>query len=154
MPLLTLPARTISTMSMVSSSVIRWPSMKRGLSPMRSMTAPICGPPPWTTTGLIPRYLRKTTSSANSCLSSGLTMAWPPYLMTTVVPANLRMYGSVSKRMLIFSICFFTVAPPAAPRGDRNTSTRRAVRQVVGRRSYFSRAATASQLTFFMNDST
>src|SRR5204862_8368560 len=57
------------------------------------------GPPPWTTTGFIPTYLSSTTSRANSSLSVGSSIAAPPYLMTTVLPWNSRMYGSASRRV-------------------------------------------------------
>ena len=54
------------------------------------------GPPPWTTTGLSPTYLRSTTSVAKASRSSSSRIAAPPYLMTTVRPWNCRMYGSAS----------------------------------------------------------
>src|SRR3954452_8168957 len=54
------------------------------------------GPPPWTTTGFIPTYLRSTTSRANSSLRSASSIAAPPYLITTVLPWNSLMYGSAS----------------------------------------------------------
>src|SRR5215208_1450767 len=54
------------------------------------------GPPPWTTIGFIPTYLRRTTSRANSSRSCASSIAAPPYLMTTVLPWNSRMYGSAS----------------------------------------------------------
>src|SRR5213593_1826411 len=57
------------------------------------------GPPPCTTTGLIPTYLSSTTSRANSSRSAGSSIAAPPYLMTTVRPWNSRMYGSASRRV-------------------------------------------------------
>ena len=50
--------------------------------------AVICGPPPWTTTTRIPTWRRKTTSSANACLSASSVMALPPYFTTTVLPAE------------------------------------------------------------------
>ena len=49
------------------------------------------GPPPWTTIGFIPTYLRSTTSRAKSSRSPGSLIAAPPYLMTTVRPWNSRM---------------------------------------------------------------
>ena len=49
------------------------------------------GPPPCTTTGLIPTCRSSATSAANDALSSGEVIAAPPYLMTMVVPANSRM---------------------------------------------------------------
>src|SRR6476660_5941182 len=55
------------------------------------------GPPPWTTIGFRPTYVRSTTSRAKSSRSSGSLMAAPPYLITTVLPWNSRMYGSASR---------------------------------------------------------
>src|SRR5919109_4238527 len=54
------------------------------------------GPPPCTTIGFMPTYLRSTTSRANSSRSAGSSIAAPPYLITTVLPWNSRMYGSAS----------------------------------------------------------
>ena len=59
------------------------------------------GPPPCTTIGLRPTYLSSTTSRANSSRSSGSVIAAPPYLMTTVLPWNSRMYGSASRSVPI-----------------------------------------------------
>jgi len=72
-------------MFMVSSSVTRMPWMNRDSFPSFFRTAPICGPPPWTTTGLIPMYFIMTMSMAKSLLSSSSTMAWPPYFTTIVL---------------------------------------------------------------------
>src|ERR687896_431498 len=55
------------------------------------------GPPPCTTTGFMPTYLRSTTSRAKSSFSSGSVIAAPPYLITTVRPWNSRMYGRASR---------------------------------------------------------
>src|SRR5437667_1138187 len=95
--LLILPTRTISTISTVSSSVTRMPPTNSGSLPSRFMRAPICGPPPWTMTGLMPTKRSRITSSANGSLRSARSMAAPPYLMTTVFPRNSRMYGSASR---------------------------------------------------------
>src|SRR5436190_9000581 len=59
----------------------------------------ISGPPPWTIAGVMPTYLSSTTSRANSSWSSGSVIAAPPYLMTTVLPWNWRMYGRASSRV-------------------------------------------------------
>ena len=84
MSLFCLPTSTIFATSTVASSDTRRPSTKRTSIPSRSMYAVMSGPPPCTTTGFMPTYLRSTTSRANSSFSSGSTMAAPPYLMTTV----------------------------------------------------------------------
>src|SRR5215510_4303977 len=97
--LLILPTRTISTISTVSSSVTRMPPTKRGSLPRRFINAPICGPPPCTITGLMPTRRSRMTSRANGCLRSACSIAAPPYLMTTVLPRNSRMYGSASIRI-------------------------------------------------------
>src|SRR3989441_3379069 len=99
MSLLILPTSTISTISTVSSSVTRMPPTKRGSLPRRFISAPICGPPPWTITGLMPTRRRRITSRANGSLRSARSIAAPPYLMTRVLPRNSRMYGSVSSRI-------------------------------------------------------
>src|ERR1039458_3084916 len=57
------------------------------------------GPPPCTTTGLIPTYLSSTTSRANSSRSNGSSIAAPPYLIYTVAPHKSRRYGSASRRV-------------------------------------------------------
>src|SRR2546428_4858731 len=97
--LLILPTRTISTISTVSSSVTRMPPTKRGSLPRRFIRAPICGPPPWTITGLIPTSRRRITSRANGSFRSARSIAAPPYLMTIVLPRNSRMYGRASSRI-------------------------------------------------------
>jgi hypothetical protein len=90
MSLLTLPTRTIFATSTVSASLTRRPPTNCTGRPRRSMYAVISGPPPWTTIGLIPTYLRRTTSRANSSRSAGSSIAEPPYLITTVLPWNSR----------------------------------------------------------------
>ncbi len=67
---------------------------------MRSL---ICGPPPCTTTGFMPTSRMSTTSCANRSASAGSSIALPPYLITTVLPENSRMYGSASARIAAFS---------------------------------------------------
>src|SRR3989338_4941755 len=100
MLLLTWPPRTISTTSMVAVSVTRMPSTK-WLSMLRRLSrSPICGPPPWTTTGLMPTAFISTMSRAKPCLSSSLSMALPPYLITSVLPTKRRIYGSASDSTL------------------------------------------------------
>src|SRR6185369_1691572 len=75
------------------------PPTKRGSLPSRFIRAPICGPPPWTMTGLIPTRRRRITSSANGSLRSARSIAAPPYLMTMVFPRNSRIYGRASSRI-------------------------------------------------------
>src|SRR3954451_647155 len=99
MSLLTLPTRTIFATSTVSASLTRSPPTNCTGSPRRSMKLVISGPPPCTTIGLIPTYLSSTTSRANSSRRAGSSIAAPPYLMTTVLPWNSRMYGSASRRV-------------------------------------------------------
>ena len=78
------PASTISTISTVAASVTRRPPANCDLMPSRLSIAPICGPPPCTTTGLIAVCSSSTMSRANSRAASSSPMAWPPYLMTTI----------------------------------------------------------------------
>jgi hypothetical protein len=76
---------------MVSASVTRMPWMKLPFLPRRFSAVSICGPPPCTTTGFMPTSLSSTTSSAKSACNAGSVMALPPYLITMVLPWNLRM---------------------------------------------------------------
>ena len=89
--LLMLPASTISTISTVAESVTRRPSTNSLLILRRSSIALICGPPPWTTTGLMPTCLSSTMSRAKPSASAAEPIAWPPYLTTKVLPAKRRM---------------------------------------------------------------
>ena len=58
------PVSTISTTSMAAASVTRNPSTKdEGIASFFSI-APICGPPPWTTTGSMPVCFISTMSCA------------------------------------------------------------------------------------------
>ncbi len=84
--LLMLPARTISTTCMVALSVTRSPSMNSLLMLSRFSMSLICGPPPWTTMGLMPTCFSSTISRAKTSASSLSTMAWPPYLITKLLP--------------------------------------------------------------------
>jgi hypothetical protein len=96
------PTRTISTISIVSSSVTRMPPTNFGSFPSRFIIIPICGPPPWTMTGFMPTNFKRTTSRANDSLSNGDSIAAPPYLITMVFPEKARIYGSASIRISAF----------------------------------------------------
>ena len=96
MSLLTLPTSTIFATSTVASSLTRSPPTNSTGRSSRSMYAVISGPPPCTTIGFMPTYLRSTTSRAKSSRSAGSFIAAPPYLITIVRPWNSRMYGSAS----------------------------------------------------------
>ena len=77
------------------------PSRNSAVLPRRPISAEICGPPPWTTTGRIPTRRISTMSWAKTSRASCSdvpAMALPPYLTTTVLPAKRRMYGSASTR--------------------------------------------------------
>ena len=85
---------------MVSASVTRNPSWNSTSLPTRLISAPICGPPPWTTTGSMPTERMRTMSSAKEASASasstagspGLALSTlPPYLTTTTLPQNRRM---------------------------------------------------------------
>ena len=84
--LLILPASTIWTISLVSSSVTRRPLTNSVSLPTRLSILEISGPPPCTSTILTPMRLISTMSRMTSCLSSSLIMALPPYLTTTILP--------------------------------------------------------------------
>src|SRR5207245_2593756 len=85
------PTSTISTMSMVAASVTRSPRTKRGSMPAFWSAVSICGPPPCTTTGFMPTYFKRATSCAKESFSSSSSIACPPYLMTSSLPAKRRM---------------------------------------------------------------
>ena len=53
----------------------------------------ISGPPPCTSTTLMPTSCISTMSFITASLSSGLIMALPPYLTTIVSPAHFLIYG-------------------------------------------------------------
>ena len=88
---LTLPTSTIRAMSRVSASVTRRPSRNSDSLPRRAMSSPIWGPPPCTTTTLIPTECSSTMSAAKLSARAGSVMALPPYLTTIVVPQKRRM---------------------------------------------------------------
>mmetsp|Transcript_45885 Transcript_45885/g.90382 ORF Transcript_45885/g.90382 Transcript_45885/m.90382 type:complete len:331 (+) Transcript_45885:276-1268(+) len=81
--LLIFPERTISAASIVCSQVTLSPLMKFVSILSLSRNFPIWGPPPWTTTGRSPSCFNRTMSLQNWLLSSSLTIAWPPYLITS-----------------------------------------------------------------------
>ena len=102
---LTLPMRTMLAISRVSASVTRLPSTNSGTLPSLAMSSPICGPPPWTTTGSMPTERMSTTSCANDANASASPASspsviaspstgvntLPPYLMTTTFPQKRKM---------------------------------------------------------------
>ncbi len=71
---------------MASGVVTRRPPRNSEAMPSRSSMAEICGPPPWTTTGLKPANRMKAMSSAKARLSVSSVMALPPYFTTTILP--------------------------------------------------------------------
>ena len=89
--LLSLPASTICTTSMVALSVMRRPLWNLDSTPILESAALMSGPPPWTRMGLTPTYLSSVTSCRILVVSSSSTMALPPYLMTTVLPERVWM---------------------------------------------------------------
>ncbi len=78
------PASTISTISTVALSVMRRPAANSDLMPSLASMAPICGPPPCTTTGFTPDCSSRTMSCAKSRATCSSPMAWPPYFTTTM----------------------------------------------------------------------
>ena len=99
----TLPTSTMRAMSSVSASVTRSPLRNSVSLPSRSISSPIWGPPPWTTTGNMPTARMRTTSSANEASASpgssapslsalaAACNALPPYLTTTIFSQKRRM---------------------------------------------------------------
>ena len=87
MRLLTRPASTISTTSIVASSVTRLPFTHSLSTPRRLSISLIIGPPPWTTTGFTPTWRISTMSRAKLSISSWSPIALPPNFTTTVAPS-------------------------------------------------------------------
>src|SRR6266487_1851474 len=116
--LFTWPVSTMRTTSMVSGVVTRSPAVNVLGTPSRSRWAEICGPPPCTTTGLSPAYRRNTTSWANPARSASSVIAWPPYLITTVLPWNRSSQGSASMRTAALEVLarWGTASPGRHPR--------------------------------------
>ena len=86
-------------MSIASGVVTRSPPRNSLSMPSRVSIDPICGPPPWTTTGRMPAYRRKATSWAKACLRVSSVIALPPYLTTTIEPWNCSSHGRASMRV-------------------------------------------------------
>ena len=76
-----LPTKTISIISIVSSSVTLKPLMNFDSLPSFSIDLEISGPPPCTMRGFIPTYFNKTVSRAVDDFASSSTIACPPYLI-------------------------------------------------------------------------
>jgi hypothetical protein len=83
----TCPTITIRTISIASGVVTRRPPRNSDGIPSRPSMDEICGPPPCTTTGCTPQRFMNTMSCAKARFRSSSTMALPPYLITTVLPA-------------------------------------------------------------------
>ena len=88
--LLTRP-RTISAISMVSSSVTRRPFTKEGSLPTFSTHLLMAFPPPCTMMGLKPTSFKSVTSLITFFCSSSLLMALPPYFTTMIFLLNFWM---------------------------------------------------------------
>mmetsp|Transcript_22874 Transcript_22874/g.68400 ORF Transcript_22874/g.68400 Transcript_22874/m.68400 type:complete len:304 (-) Transcript_22874:230-1141(-) len=91
------PHRTISDTFTVAASVTRNPSMNCDVVFNLLSMSPICGPPPWTTTGLTPSFCINTMSCAKHSAARSSDIAWPPYLTTTHNPECCEKHSSASK---------------------------------------------------------
>ena len=76
---------------MVSWSVTRMPLRNFPSLPIFFSMALISGPPPWTTTTLMPTSCMSTMSLITALFKVSSSMALPPYLTTTVFPAYFLM---------------------------------------------------------------
>ena len=128
---LTLPTSTMRTISRVSASVTRKPSWNSGTLPTRSISAPIWGPPPWTTTGSMPTERMSTTSSANEASASASSTAGLAGLGTEHVAAVLDHddlapeppdvgQGLDQHRGLVSGVTLARGAPGAVPSGTHD----------------------------------
>src|SRR5690242_14781952 len=79
----------------------------------------------------MPTRSRRMTSRANDSFRSACSMAAPPYLMTTALLRNSRMYGSasmrISTRLAAFSMITGSARLPAAPRTSTSQDVAREV---------------------------
>ena len=76
---------------MVVTSVYRRPSTNLDSWPIIFSMAEISGPPPWTTTTRMPTRFKSTMSVMTERRRLSEVMAFPPYLMTTVLPVYFWM---------------------------------------------------------------
>ena len=95
---LTLPTSTMRAMSSVSASVTRRPSRNSGSLPSRAMSSPICGPPPWTTTGRMPTARMQHDVRGERLGERGVDHGVAAVLHDDGRPRKRRMYGSASTR--------------------------------------------------------
>jgi hypothetical protein len=91
------------TTSIIAASVTLRPPTKWEATPSAAASSLICGPPPWTITGLSPTKCSRATSAAKERFSCSSTMALPPYLITIVWPWKRVIHGSASRRTAAFS---------------------------------------------------
>ena len=98
------PDNTISTIFMVSLSVTLKPFIKLLSTPSLSSISFIFGPPPWTTTGLIPTCFRSTISLAKLELRFFSPITAPPSLTVIFLPEYLCMNGNAFERIVALFI--------------------------------------------------
>ncbi len=94
-----MPASTIVATSRVAASVTRSPSTNVVSMPSRSLRCVTCGPPPCTTTAVVPALCSKETSSANDDARPTVSIAAPPYFTTITLPWCSRMNGRASSNV-------------------------------------------------------
>ena len=83
---LTTLLRVRRTISIVSSSVTRWPSTNAGSWPESLMAREIALPPPCTSTTLMPTALRKARSPEMDSSFSSNSITDPPSFTSTTEP--------------------------------------------------------------------
>ena len=86
--------RTVSATSSDSSSVTLTPWTFLGVSPLRSISSDISGPPPWTSRILSPPRMSSDISAERRIMSSRPRIAFPP---------NFRTYRSFMGNQLAYS---------------------------------------------------
>src|ERR1700678_4463885 len=88
------PFSTMAVTSMDFWSVTRRPLTMRVSMPSDACKLSSCGPPPWTSTVLMPTWCRIATCSINVRVDISSLKTAPPALMTNTLFLYMRMYGA------------------------------------------------------------
>src|SRR5882724_3287650 len=88
------PFSTIAVTSIDFWSVTRRPLTILVSNPSVACTLSSCGPPPWTSTVLMPTWCRIATCSINARVDISSLNTAPPALMTKTLFLYMRMYGA------------------------------------------------------------
>ncbi len=98
----TVPFSVRRTISIVSSSVTRWPATNFGSWPDAVIAREIALPPPCTMATFMPIARMKAISSTTDSRLASISMTDPPSLTRTIAPLNAWMYGNASVKTAAF----------------------------------------------------